>query len=407
MNDPGALLRVGALALVVLHAPLVAQGQIPMARPAQNATTAIRDESERAESFASFQRRLAGALERGDLSAALAIAEAQRTRFGGEMKAAADLAGVRLDRGDLDGAEPLYREALTGRLVEYKGDASELRGAIYLGLGRIALERGRAAEAVTHLQRAIDSAPTAARARFALAVAFAKGGDLERSDRELRAAFDVDASAALASDYVMLADSLQRAGELNEAASALATAGRLYPLDAGVRIARADALRANRQPAAALYELLYARMLARRDAPIATTIAEKIAALRAAADAATTDADPEVEAVFAYLDDAVTDQHDQALQSIHEAIRLNRGAHYVPQLLLAQSYKATGRLGQAEQILTQLVRADPTRLPALVDLADLYFVQGRDEAAGRMLERARALAPNHPRVVELGEAWAE
>ena len=405
MYDLRVMGRAAALAIAALQAPFAASAQIPT-RPAQDAAASAPDAT-KSQVFAFYQRRLARALERGDLEGALEIAEAQHARFGAEMKAVADLAEVFFERGDVDRAVMLYREALSGRVDMYQGEPADLRGAIHLRLGRIALERNRTAEAVSHLQRAIDSAPTAARARFTLAAAFAKGGDLERSDRELRAAFDVDPSAALADDYIRLAGSMRRAGELNEAASALATAGKLFPLDVELRIARSDALIANDQPAAALYELLYARMLLRRDAPEAKTVAEKIASLRASAESASAEADPELDAVFAYLDDAISDQHEEALQSIHEAIRLNRGGHYVPQLLLAQSYKATGRYGQAEQLLTQLVRLDPTRLPVLVDLADLYFVQGRSEAARDTLERARALAPDHPRVVELTAAWRE
>lgn len=398
-------------ALLACQAPSAAGGQIPT-RPAagaprpQTATTAA-GRGTPGESFAALQRRLAAALRGGDTEEVAELAERQSKLYPAEMKATADLADVCLARGEMERAERLLRAALTQRNLEYGGDGAALLGSVHASLGRIALGRGRTKEAIAHLQRSVDYAPTAARARFMLATAFSRVGDVERSDRELRAAFDVDASAAGPVDYVLLGGSLERAGNVDGAIDALATAVTRFPFDVDVRIARSDALRAGGRAAAALYELLYAQMLMHDGAPQAAAVAERVDGLRATAEAAAGEPDPELESVFAYLHDASTDQHDQALQSIHEAIRLGGGRHLVPRLLLAESYIATGRLGEAERLLTQLIEQEPMSVPAMATLAGLYFSQQRPRMARRVLDRAARLDANNPRLREVVDAWKE
>lgn len=400
------------MSLLCWQAPFATASQIPAPESRPRTTSAAQRtarpaaEAPKRESFATTQSLLAKAESEARWSDALEIAERQRELFPREMKASVDLADQLLRQKALDRAETLYREALRQRSVEYKGETAALRGSIYLGLGQISLERGQTDEAISQLQRAIDYSPTIARARFLLASAFAKAGDVERSDRELRAAFDVDPSVAMAGDYALLAQAMRRAGDLNAAASALTAATKQFPANADLRIARADVLRDNKQPVLALYELIYAQMLVAENAPAAREVAARIARVRTETEAAA-EPDPEIELLFAYLDDAMTDQHDEALQSIHEALRLNRGNAFIPNLLLAQSYRATGRYGEAEKVLKRLVEADPSSLPVLEGLVEIYLAQGRRDSAQPILERARSLAPNSSRIRELIETWGE
>ncbi len=322
------------------------------------------------------------------------------------MKATADLGDAYLTRGDAERAEPLLRAAITQPSRLYTNNVAPVLGMIYANLGQIALARGQAKDAITHLQRAVDYAPTAARARFMLASAFSVMGDADRSLREIRAAFDIDRAAALPDDYLLLARSLNRSGNVTAAIDTMESAVKRYPFDLDMRTEHAAMLRAGRQSTMALCELLYAQMLIHPGDPHAPAIADGIARIRAELDAATPEPPPDLEMLFSFLDDASTGQYDEALPTIQEVVGVNPSA-FVPRLLLGHTYAATGRLGAAEALLTRLVVEDPSSVPALAELANLYFTQQRADSARRIIDQALKLDPENPRLREVVEAWKE
>ena len=395
-----------ALAWTALHAQIPTPRPSDAARPGAVAPVAPPQTEGRDDSFPALQRRLSEAMARGDIAGAVTIAERQHRLFPNEMKATADLGDVYLVRGDAARAEPLLRSAITQPSRLLTGSPAPVLGSVYANLGQISLDRGRTEEAIQQLQRAVDYAPTAARARFLLASAFAVAGDAERSGREIRAAFDVDSSVARAGDYLLLARSLRRAGNTAAAADALERAVARYPLDIALRLEAAATYRARKEPVAALYELLYAEMVFRPDTPDVRAVSAAIAELRAEADAAA-EPDPRLELVFAYVDDAMTGQHDEALPTLQDLLALETPAPAVPRLLLARSYRATGRMAEAERTLLGVLDDAPSNVPAMVDLADLYFAEGRREAAFRLVARARQFGPDTTRLREVMEQWGK
>ena len=61
---------------------------------------------------------------------------------------------------------------------------------------------------------------------------------------------------------------------------------------------------------------------------------------------------------------------------------------------LALLYAQMGRAGDAESELKTALRLDPKFVPAMVNLADLYRQQQRDDEGQRWLEKAMAAEPN-------------
>ena len=61
---------------------------------------------------------------------------------------------------------------------------------------------------------------------------------------------------------------------------------------------------------------------------------------------------------------------------------------------LALLYAQMGRTTEAESELQTALRLDPKFVPAMVNLADLYRAQQRDEEGQRWLEKAIAVMPN-------------
>ena len=61
---------------------------------------------------------------------------------------------------------------------------------------------------------------------------------------------------------------------------------------------------------------------------------------------------------------------------------------------LALFYTQMGRFNEAESELQTALRLDPGSVPAMVNLADLYRMQNRDDLSQQWLEKAIAVAPN-------------
>jgi tetratricopeptide (TPR) repeat protein len=163
--------------------------------------------------------------------------------------------------------------------------------------------------------------------------------------------------------------------------------------------------RAHTRPPEAVYELLYFNMLLKPGAPQTAAVAKQLEELRAQAEATAPEPPPELEAIFSYLDDAATDQHEAALATIRDLAQTSGQSSFVPRLLLARSCVATSRLAEAEKVYTSLVAEDPSSVPALVGLAELYFMENREESANRTLARALQLDPANTAAKAVVDAW--
>lgn len=302
--------------------------------------------------------------------------------------------------------EPLPPKTLEEQLADALDNGDRARaGELYTIIGQKALDNGQPADAIANLQHALDVAPTTARARYLLAAAFAASGDADRSSREIRAAFDVDPADARAADYRLLAKSLAASGNGSGAADALKTAIRRYPADVDLRIDLGGVLIASGRASDGLFELLYAQMLVRPDTPQAARVASMTSALKTQTEQAKDDPDPVVELVFSYLDDAASDQYELALPTLQEVVSKSGDSAFVPRLLLAQGFAATGRLGESEKILNQLLDQDPLSVPALAQLAGLYYTEGRVESAQKVVDRATRIDPQNPMLLNVVDAW--
>jgi tetratricopeptide (TPR) repeat protein len=397
------MLFCGGLATAALVWPAAsARGQIPTPQPSEAATRMAQPSQD--DSFPALQHRLADAMAKGDLERAAAVAEHQHTLFPNEMKATADLGDVYLARGDAERAEPLLRAAITQPSTLYTNSIAPVLGEIYENLGQIALAKGQAQDAISQLQRAVDYSPTSARPRFLLAAAFAVVGETERSAREVRAAFDIDSSVARVSDYLLLARSLRLSNNLPAAAQAVDAGIERFPHDVDLRVERAAMLRARKQTAESLCELIYVQMLLHAGDPRTAALATEISGIRAEADApSSADGPTELKSLFSYLDDAGTGQYDEALPTIQEVAATDPG--FVPHLLLARAFAETGRMAEAEHVLQDLVTRDPSSVPALAELAGVLFAEGRSEAATQIVDRARAIDPENVRLREVMQSW--
>src|SRR5208337_5579550 len=70
---------------------------------------------------------------------------------------------------------------------------------------------------------------------------------------------------------------------------------------------------------------------------------------------------------------------------------------------LALLYAQMGRTSDAETELKTALRLDPDFVPAMVNLADLYRTQQRDDEGQQWLEKAIAVAPNRSEERRVGK----
>lgn len=401
--------QVSVAVCVGVLAASAGRAQIPSPRPSGATSAPAAPPAQTSDdSFPSLQRRLADAVRRGDVAGTVALAERQHRLFPNEMKATADLGDAYLSRGDAERAEPLLRAAITQPSKLYTSSVATVLGAIYANLGQIALAKGEARDAIAQLQRAVDYAPTTARPRFLLANAFAAAGDAERSARESRAAFDIDGSAAKPDDFLLLARSLERRADFAAANATIDAGIKRFPSDADLRTERATILIGRKQPAGALCDLLYARDLLRDGDARAADLAARIAKVRDSADSTpSSDDEPtELDRLVSYLDDSESGQFDEALRTIQAVVDAKPFGD-VERLLLARAYLGTGRFGEAERVLLDLLNEDGLSLPALVELAGLYYAEGRAGAAAEVVARARAVDARNAALLALSERWGD
>jgi Flp pilus assembly protein TadD len=110
-----------------------------------------------------------------------------------DLPARLKLAEATLDAGDLDRSEALF-----ARLT-----SSDCAPAVQLGLGRIAGARGRHAQAIEHLNRAIALFPEFGAAHYALALAYRAAGRREEAQAALQRHAQYGARWPALSDSVM------------------------------------------------------------------------------------------------------------------------------------------------------------------------------------------------------------
>jgi tetratricopeptide (TPR) repeat protein len=351
--------------------------------------------------FGVFQRQIARAVARGDIAEAVEIAERQYSIFPDEMKASADLGLLLYRRGQISDAEPHLRRALSQQSSAYTGDTSSIIGEINLELGQIELDGGRPKGAIPLLERAIDGQPKIGLPRFLLAIALFRTGDTQRAERENASAFQIDSTGARALNFALLARNQRITGAVDDAAATVEAGLTRFPNALDLRFELALARRAQNRSAEALYELLYARALRSPNMPSTANFDNEIRALRKEANV--DGSEPELKAAVTCLDALDADRPDEALAAIQVANRLN-GAHSLAlDLLVARAYVATGRYSNAERLLMKLAEQQPTSVPTLAMLANLYILQGRTMSADTVLARAKQLDSTNPEVRELIE----
>lgn len=306
----------------------------------------------------------------------------------GPLRRAAELAGATSDAPRLLLAETLLAQ---GRFKE-SGEqfAAVLAGAAddpraRLGMARLVLRRGDAAEALSHLGRCSEHPSTRGAAALLRAEAHQRRGDHEAAGRALRASAALPPDRPWPNPYADDVESLL-AGKHN-------LLGRYTLLaDQGQHAQAADLLRQAEEKHRDLHWHLKGRQLLKNG-----NAATAVLYLRRAIELAPDVVEPHVDLGMAL---AAVEKDEEAVASFRRALRLEPSfgpAH----LLLGGSLRRLGRTTEALTALRAAVRYMPLDAHAHRELGELLLEQGEVDEARTHLGHAVRLAPGDARAREL------
>jgi tetratricopeptide (TPR) repeat protein len=299
-------------------------------------------------------------------------------------------AGVaRHSGGDRDGAEALFREALTL-------EADNPTALYLLGLARF--EAGAAAEAERLLQHLAELRPGHAEAQFTLASILHWRDDRTSAIHAYRRALEIDPAHVAA--LVGIARALSETGEHAEALVAAQMAADLAPEDASAHMALAAAWRglgevrnaADAFAAAAglAPDLVAAHVgLALALSDVGEAEPAKFSALRALF------LDPNLCDAWLALGTALRGLHDPraAVDAFEHALNIDPD-RTVARLNLGLALIELEKPREAAAHLHRVLEQDPTSARAHANLSSLYYLAGRKEQAKAHALRALAIDPD-------------
>ena len=137
-----------------------------------------------------------------------------------------NLGADRLERGDLSGAERLFRLSLQVAPNDH---------ASHFNLGLVTAQAGRTDEAIEHFRAAVQLKPNFAEAHFRLGESLIRTGQLRPGQSALAEAIRIDPQFTAA--RVCLASFLARQGRIDEAVAEYRHAARIEPESAAIQLA--------------------------------------------------------------------------------------------------------------------------------------------------------------------------
>ncbi|MCG8459568.1 MAG: tetratricopeptide repeat protein, partial [Holophagales bacterium] len=305
----------------------------------------------------------------GDLQGAAASLRQVLSVREGNLPAVLRLADILVELGELDEARFLYDAALQAPLGQPAGHA---------GLGRIALESGRPAEAVEHLEKALEAQPQATALRYQLGLAYRDTGSVEKA-KELLA--DGGGEKVRYPDPLMIqlglrfddagtaatrAGQAARRGDLDQAIEGYRQTLAQTPGDLRTRRSLAQALIETGDAEGAAREL---REILRQDPENASALVE-LGSLRLGAGG----------------------QASEGIEMLEKAVELAPDFREA-RLRLARALAGTGRLADGLPHMAKAVELDPRDMETRLMLARGHLGTGDPRAA---LEAVEALLGQEP-----------
>ncbi len=274
---------------------------------------------------------------------------------------------------------------------------------VRLWLAEALLETDQTQEAIEHLQQALDQAPKKkqrAKAHRLLAVAYARSGQVEKSQKAFRKALALEPDSA--EIYLHRGLLALEQDKLEQALDDLQTACRLAPEDPRCRLARAMALERKGLYSQALADLNW--LLRHRRSLKAHLVRARIYVAQNAHQLALEDLNRAVELNPRYAEayrlraalHLKLNRNAEALKDVKQALQ------YEPEdaellTIQGEALRRQGKLQQAVEVLDRAIRLDAKLAPAWISRGMAHLNQGKAQQALKDLDRAVELVAENPR----------
>ena len=292
------------------------------------------------------------------------------------------LGDLALRRGDLGLARPAFEKLTSLAPGEWRGHA---------GLGHVFLREGNVSNAIAHLEKAVRIDPNAKSTHHLLGLAYQAAGRLREAERELRRGHDgllfpmPDPWNVEAPKHIRLPQDISEAarqlliqGDLQQAASLMATALTFRPNSLSLLLGLAEILLQGGKPESALQLLEKAQSIDSTHVPIFLIRSSALLELGKAGEALT--------------------NAENAVALMPETPK--------PLITQAQAFLALGRFQEALESLRKAHAADPKNVLIDVEMGDIHWRSLNDPETAlasyrKALEKDPDLVEGHLRVAEL------
>jgi len=347
----------------------------------------------------------------------LKLDEHARKLFPSERTAGADFGEACIMTGRFERAERELRAAAGQRNLDYPESRGEL-ARVHLLLARAALVQGHIDDAKKAIAAAIESEPSAAQLYYTKAQVMLRAGDWDEAGTALKTAFRLDPDLAQPVDYLVRASCMMREAAieqetgrnrvLEQAEKVIKQGLSRFPTAPGLHCSLGQVYLAQQKPAKAFYQFQYEIMLSGPKSSYTQEARDRIEIMTALLDKdrnSETPAEKNSYLKIAYGAAALMKMqpggYEAAIENIRKGLRANGDDCLPLQVLLGRALAGLKQYEKAAEVFRTVVRIDPHFVPGYVDLGDVCEELGDREGALKHYATALTLDKHNWRVREM------
>jgi len=359
---------------------------------------------ERKKLFDRYERAIDGQLKKAKgrkegIDTAIDLALILYSLFPDERKACMRLASLYKCKGDMENYEGLLREALRKRDDFFFGQRNRNLALLYNDLALCAINKHHCAEAVNYLRKARNLDPGNVYTAYLLGSCHAqmvreKGGtaDAEKGIAYFQEAFSKAPDKATPSDYELYIFLLHTTGKAKQARKIAEEAVRKYPNYPGFNYELARLQEAKGDLIGAYYSYVMEILRTPANNPYRARSRAKAAEIGAKAKKDARLEEIKLVSKAAPLNKPGGD-FAEAEKLLRKALELSKTKHFILKIYIAEALVGQKKFDEAVKLYKEALKTDGKFVPALVELAEVYLVMGKESEAQATWDKAVEIDP--------------